>query len=65
MGGVRPFFGCEPLLSPLSPSIGKVQTHQVPFSSEVPLWPPAFGPIFLLYSVFPLFFIRPIRSKTL
>jgi hypothetical protein len=65
MGVVRPFFGCEPLLFPLSPSFGKVQTHKVPFSSEVPLCLPAFPPFFLLDPVFFLFYTLPIKKQLL
>ncbi len=64
-GVVCPNFGIQPPLFPLSPSICKIQTCKVPFSSEDPLCRPAFGPIFLLDRVFFLSYTLFIKSKIL
>jgi len=68
-GVVRPNFGSLPLLFPLSPSICKVQTSKVPFSSDDPIYPlaigPIFLPIFLLDSVFLFPYTLSIKMEIL
>ena len=62
---VRSNFRSLPLLFPLSPSVGNVQTHNVLFSLEDPMWPIAFGPIFLLDPVFSLLYTLRIKKQLL
>jgi hypothetical protein len=64
-GVVRPNLGILPFLFPLSPSIFKIPTGNIHFSSEGPSCLLTFGLIFLLDSVFPLFYALPIKKELL